>query len=149
MGKAGMRWDAAQLREYENRRTGATPARVRKLETESERSAWAMLSPLGFVREHHFNPMRRWRFDFANLDLKIAVEIEGGVHRLSDRFAGDLSKYNAAALDGWLLLRFSPAQVMGDEAGATIWHAMTIRKAAGFPREGNDDGKAKSETESR
>lgn len=31
-----------------------------------------------FVREHRFHPTRRWRFDFAWPDEKVALEVEGG-----------------------------------------------------------------------
>ena len=31
------------------------------------------------IREHKFHPVRRWRFDLAFLENKLAIEIEGGV----------------------------------------------------------------------
>ena len=35
----------------------------------------------GYDREYQFHPTRKWRFDFAHLDRKIAVECEGGIWR--------------------------------------------------------------------
>src|SRR3546814_3330096 len=66
--------------------------------------------------EHVFHPDRRWRFDFAWIDRKLAVEIEGGVlsrgrHVRPKGFQNDCEKYNAAANLGWTVLRFTGADV--------------------------------------
>jgi hypothetical protein len=65
-----------------------------------------------FVREYRFNPDRHWRFDFADIPMKIAVELEGGVftrgaHTRGKHFESDLEKYNSAALLGWRVLRYT------------------------------------------
>ena len=58
---------------------------------------------------------RKHRFDFAFVDEKLAVEIEGNAWRV--RGGGrhmqdnDLEKYNLAALLGWRVLRFSPGML--------------------------------------
>lgn len=75
----------------------------------------------GFEREYRFHPERRWRFDFANLELKLAVEVEGGIysrgrHTRGSGFEKDAEKYNAAAMDGWMVLRYSTQQVKRGEA---------------------------------
>lgn len=31
------------------------------------------------VAEHRFHPFREWRFDYAIPELKIALEVEGGI----------------------------------------------------------------------
>ena len=70
------------------------------------------LSP---VREYTFHPKRKWRFDFVFLDKMLAVEIEGGVngrHQRIGGFTGDCHKYNAAAMLGWRVLRYTTAMVM-------------------------------------
>jgi len=71
-----------------------------------------------FAREVKFHPVRKWRFDFVVLpeSLKIAIEVEGGVfsggrHVRGRGYIGDLVKYNAAALLGWKVLRYSTAQI--------------------------------------
>ena len=82
------------------------------------------------VREHQFHPTRKWRFDFAFPDDMLAVEIEGGVNGRHHRFSGfakDAEKYNAAALLGWRVLRFTTSMVMSGEA------INTTRKALGLP----------------
>jgi very-short-patch-repair endonuclease len=57
------------------------------------------------VREHRFHAVRRWRFDFAYPDQKLAIEVEGGVwsvgrHTRGAGFTKDCEKYNTALMDG-------------------------------------------------
>ncbi len=68
------------------------------------------------VREHKFHPIRRWRFDLAFLDHKLAIEIEGGVwirgrHTRGSGFISDMDKYNEAMLLSWYMFRFTPNDV--------------------------------------
>lgn len=70
------------------------------------------------VREYRFAPGKMWRFDFAWSEYDLAVEIEGGIyargrHTRGSSFESDASKYNAAAILGWTVLRFGPNQVNG------------------------------------
>ena len=80
-------------------------------------------------REYRFHPERRWRFDFAWPDRKLAVEIEGGQwvlgrHQRPDGFEKDCEKYNAAALAGWRVLRFTGRQVKSLEALRVVGEAL-------------------------
>lgn len=57
------------------------------------------------VKEYKFHPVRKWRFDYAIIDHKIALEVEGGVwtggrHTSPKGFLGDMEKYNTATLMG-------------------------------------------------
>lgn len=65
--------------------------------------------------EHQFHADRKWRFDYAWLRQKVALEIEGGAgfgrHTRRAGFIKDIEKYNAATLMGWKLLRCVPADV--------------------------------------
>lgn len=77
------------------------------------------------VRELKFHPTRRWRFDFAWPDQMVAVEIEGGTwsggrHNRGTGFESDCDKYNAAALAGWSVLRFTSKHIYNGEAIKTI-----------------------------
>ena len=70
------------------------------------------LAKIPFVEEHRFHKTRRWRFDFAILSKKIAIEYEGlhsakSRHTTKSGFQGDTEKYNAAAADGWRVLRYT------------------------------------------
>lgn len=61
---------------------------------------------------------RRHRFDFAFVEEKVAIEIEGnawhvagGGRHMQDT---DLEKYNLATMLGWRILRFSPGMLRRD-----------------------------------
>jgi len=65
------------------------------------------------VREFIFHPVRKWRIDFSYPDIKLAIEVEGGVwdnggHTRGSGFVGDMEKYNSMAELGWRLLRYTP-----------------------------------------
>lgn len=69
------------------------------------------------VREHRFHPSRKWRFDYAFPELKIAIECDGGVwmggrHNRPKGYIKDMEKFNAAAELGWVVLKFTPQQLM-------------------------------------
>lgn len=61
-------------------------------------------------REYKFHATRRFRFDFAYPDKKLAIEAEGGTwgksrHTTGTGYAADCEKYNLAILAGWRVLR--------------------------------------------
>lgn len=65
------------------------------------------------VKEFKFHPVRKWRFDYAVPEHKIALEVEGGVwtggrHTSPKGFLGDIEKYNTATLMGWRVFRTTP-----------------------------------------
>lgn len=70
-------------------------------------------------REHLFAKEamgRKWRFDFAWRQHKVAVEIEGGTwsggrHNTGSGIQADCEKYNAAIVLGWRVLRFTTNDV--------------------------------------
>lgn len=68
------------------------------------------------LKEYQFHPTRRWRFDYAIPQHKIAVEVEGGVwtqgrHVRPQGFLGDIEKYNAATFLGWRVFRVTPKEL--------------------------------------
>jgi very-short-patch-repair endonuclease len=86
-----------------------------------------------FEREHRFNKRRAWRFDFAWPVCMVAVEIEGGTrnggrHVRPDGFEKDAEKYNRAALDGWVVLRFTGRQSRSEYALDTLAEALDGRR---------------------
>jgi very-short-patch-repair endonuclease len=61
-------------------------------------------------REFRFHPTRKWRFDAAFPEARVALEIEGGVwvrgrHNRASGFLKDMEKYNEAAALGWRVIR--------------------------------------------
>jgi very-short-patch-repair endonuclease len=73
------------------------------------------------VREIRFTDARKWRFDFAWVDRKIAAEIEGGTwaggrHTRGKGFEDDCEKYNTAVSLGWRVYRFTSDMVTDGRA---------------------------------
>lgn len=74
---------------------------------------------------------RRWRFDLAWPDRKLAVEVEGGTwvsgrHTTGTGYARDLEKYNQAALLGWTVLRYTPRMIEEGTAIEELENAMRV-----------------------
>jgi len=83
------------------------------------------------VAEHRFHPTRRWRFDWAFVDERIAIEIEGGVfladggrHSRGAGFRNDTEKYAEAAIAGWRIIRVLPEHVTQGQAVEWIRRAL-------------------------
>ena len=98
------------------------------------------------VREHVFalgedgEPVRRWRFDLAYVDLKLAIEVDGGLltggrHGGQPSAMRDMEKRLAAAVLGWRVLHFRPDQVQSGEALVWIEAALGRRKAPLLPED--------------
>ena len=69
-------------------------------------------------REFRFHPERRWRFDFAYPEKRLAVEVEGivgpsgiGRHQTAGGYEADCEKYAEAMVYGWQVLRLTPRMV--------------------------------------
>lgn len=70
---------------------------------------------LKLIAEYKFHPIRKWRFDWANIEHKIAIEVEGGAytngrHTRGTGFINDMEKYNEAIILGWKVFRVTPQQ---------------------------------------
>jgi len=94
------------------------------------------------VEEHKFHPTRRWRIDYAIVedDVKIAIELEGGVwsngglggrHNRGKGFIGDMEKYNALIEHGWSLLRYQPEHIDYDQIKRVY---NTLKKSVNFTK---------------
>jgi len=84
------------------------------------------------IPEYRFHKKRKWRFDFAIPELKIAIEIDGGVwtqgrHNRGSGYVKDLQKFNAAAAMGWLILKFTPDQLDKNETFQLIKETVIFR----------------------
>jgi len=87
-------------------------------------------------REHRFHPERRWRFDLAFPDLKLAVEVEGGLyvqgrHSRGAGMEADLEKYGEGQRLGWTIYRCSPRMVKSGAAIQTIRDLVRIKEVEG------------------
>lgn len=80
---------------------------------------WDVLSGAPLEREYRFDPKRRWKADFAQLEARVLIEIEGGVwnrgrHLTPKGFIKDAEKYLAATLQGWTVLRLTTEQLTSE-----------------------------------
>lgn len=81
-------------------------------------------------------PDRKWRFDFAYLDLKIAIEYQGGVffqgthtgHTSTKGITKDFEKFTEASLRGWLLILIDAGSVRDGRALGWTERAINARK---------------------
>ena len=86
-------------------------------------------------KEWRFHPVRKWRFDYAFPDFKVALEVEGGVftggrHTRSLGFLKDIEKYNAAAVLGWTVVRTVPDELYTEKNLAMLKALIEAKKAA-------------------
>ena len=75
---------------------------------------WQSLGGPALEREYRFHPTRKWRADFAHVESRTLIEVEGGIyiagggrHNRAAGFVADLEKHLTAALDGWCVLRLA------------------------------------------
>ena len=75
---------------------------------------WQSLDGPALEREYRFHPTRRWRADFAHVESRTLIEVEGGIyiagggrHNRAAGFLADLEKYLEAALAGWRVVRLA------------------------------------------
>ena len=81
---------------------------------------WETLYPnIDLHEEHKFLKDRKFRFDFAHLPSKIAIEINGGNwiggrHTNALALNKEYEKFNLAAMEGWRMFVLSPGMI-GEE----------------------------------
>lgn len=67
---------------------------------------------------------RDWRFDWANRDLRLAFECNGGKwsggHRRGEAIEDENDKINTAILMGWRVLQFTNEQVLDGRTKAFL-----------------------------
>lgn len=77
------------------------------------------------VTELLFHPKRKWRFDFAWEEQKLALEIHGGIHSGGRHtrgrgFVEDRAKMNEATLLGWTVLEVTPEHIKSGQLRAWL-----------------------------
>ena len=79
---------------------------------------WVSYFPdIDLYSEWRFAPPRRFRFDFAHLESKVAIELQGGIFNPNTRHINGAAllkeheKLNLAALHGWRLFYVSTKTV--------------------------------------
>ena len=90
------------------------------------------------VKEFLFHPTRKWRFDYAVPEHKIAIEVEGGVytrgrHVRPQGFLGDIEKYNAGTLLGWRIFRVTPDDLLRTKTLNMLKEAISVQNTLFLP----------------
>lgn len=81
-----------------------------------------------------FHPTRKWRFDLAWPDFKIAVEYQGGIfsrlasHSSVTNMLRDQEKANEAVLHDWILITVNARTVISAQAINWIRRAFKLRR---------------------
>ena len=79
--------------------------------------------------EFRFHPPRKWRFDIAWPEQRVAVEVQGGIwtagrHNRGAAMLKEWEKLNTAACDGWRILYVQPRDLMTAEFAAVVKKAL-------------------------
>jgi very-short-patch-repair endonuclease len=79
---------------------------------------WRVAQGPPLDREVKFHASRRWRADFAHMESRTLIEIEGGIfipgggrHSRGAGYAKDAEKYLEAVLAGWTVIRLTEKQL--------------------------------------
>lgn len=88
---------------------------------------------ISFVSEHKFHKVRKWRLDYFIPELKIGIELHGGVytngrHTRGTGFTEDREKMNEAMIAGIMILEFTSEQVKNGKAMVMIKSAIETRR---------------------
>lgn len=76
---------------------------------------WCKCNGRDAVAEHRFHAKRKWRLDFAIVDAKVGIELQGGLfiqgrHTQGAALLKEYEKLNAAQALGWRVGLFTPQQ---------------------------------------
>jgi very-short-patch-repair endonuclease len=79
---------------------------------------WKQMGLPAPVAEHQFHVARKWRFDFAFPEHRLAVEVQGGIwtrgrHTRGAALKLEWEKLNTAAALGWRIVYCEPREVLG------------------------------------
>lgn len=99
--------------------------------------------------EYHFHPTRDWRFDFAWPDIKLALEVEGGIynggrHVTPKGFEGDCEKYNEATCLDWRVIRVTSKMINSSELKALTLITRMIRLLSHESNSKNTNGRPRT-----
>ena len=79
---------------------------------------WRVAQGPPMEREVQFHAYSRWRADFAHIESRTLIEIEGGIflpgggrHSRGAGYANDAEKYLEAVLAGWTVIRLTERQL--------------------------------------
>lgn len=105
------------------------------------KAALALTGLPPFTTEYLFHPTRKWRFDYAWPEAKVAMELHGGVyskgrHTRGKGFTEDRVKMNEAQLLGWRVIEVTPEHIKN--GSARQWLERLLSTSEDHNHDGND-----------
>ena len=94
-------------------------AKAPKPRSEIEEVMWRQLVQSSLpkpLRQHLYVSGRKFRSDFAWPDRKLALEVDGGVHRIKSSFKSGFERGYVLLLTGWKVLHVGGEEVRNDLA---------------------------------
>lgn len=77
---------------------------------------WKRIGGQKYKHDKRFHPTRMWRFDYQWADIKVALEVDGGGHKMYwSKYRNDVEKMNAALFLGWQVFRVTTDMVRKDD----------------------------------
>ena len=95
--------------------------------SEIEESMAQQIKLLGLpepVRQHKYLEDRRYRADFAWPQHKLALEVQGAVHRITGRFKAEFERRFLLQLHGWTVIEAGGDEVRSGRAAAWLMAMM-------------------------
>ena len=111
-----------------NPKAKAVVSKVKKAQQVDELHGKVLAQLVGFpdpATELLFHPKRKWRFDYAWEEQKLALEVHGGIHSGGRHtrgrgFVEDRAKMNEATLLGWTVLEVTPEHIKSGQLRAWL-----------------------------
>jgi len=102
---------------------------MRKQPSQAERAVWEIVrdNRLGFKFRRQ-RPLDRYIADFACMDAKLIVEIDGSSHDAADQMAYDAERTRILSTLGWRVLRLRDSLVLTDPVAASAVIVEALRQ---------------------
>jgi hypothetical protein len=100
---------------------------------------WISLNGPRLIPQHRFHPTRRWAFDWAHPESRVAIEIHGGIwmhksrHVSGSGFWGDRIKMNAALRLDWKVFELTSDDLSDPRIYSEILDEIQRRLREGIP----------------
>ena len=112
---------------------------LRTIPTWTEAKLWERLRKLD-IRVRRQAPIGPYVVDFACLRARLVIEVDGGVHNLTDVALRDLKRDAWLASEGYRVLRIDSRRIPGDLDAVVAEITNAIRLKAPLPLEGEGAG---------
>ena len=122
-------WGAAQVtdRQRDFPKTNTRAQRLRREPTPAEKQLWKHLRIIEGAHFRRQTPLGPYVFDFADLGAKLLIEVDGGIHDLTDVQERDRAKDAWAQQQGFRILRIPNDYAFGTSEPAIALVMQALR----------------------